>query len=223
MVHEGLAQHGMAIFAHDQYAGKGQRGKTWTAEADQNIAISLILDPTPLNPTQQFSMSACIAVATLKFLSKYIPSDLSIKWPNDLYWQDRKAGGILVESVIRGNNWNRAVAGIGINVNQVQFPSMPQNPVSLKQITGNDFVPAQLARELGEIVLELVEQLKENGWEEVLKKYRENLYRRNLRTRFRAGSRTFEGEVVDVTHEGKLIVGDEQFEWGELEWLQEQQ
>lgn len=218
-VHEGLALDHTAIFAHDQYAGKGQRGKTWTGEEQLNLALSVILHPSPLQPRQQFLLSASVATAGHRFLKKYLGEETSIKWPNDLYWQDRKAGGILIENVIQGNQWKWAVIGIGINVNQTSFSSTLANPVSMKQITGREFKPLALARELAEEILESFERLSSGGEEEILDTYRGHLYRKNKPTRFRKGTRVFEGTVKDVTTDGRLVVGEEMFEWGEIEWV----
>ena len=95
LIHEGLAQHGTAIFAYEQVAGKGQHGKVWISEKDANIILSMVLRPQPLLLTQQFMLSACMAVAVHDFFMKYAGEATKIKWPNDLYWQDRKAGGVL--------------------------------------------------------------------------------------------------------------------------------
>ncbi len=149
---QGMAQHGMAIFTHEQVAGKGQRGKTWNTEKGANIALSILINPQGLSINNQFYLSACAAVVVHEFFSKYAGDETKIKWPNDLYWQDRKAGGILIESVIRGSDlgvgsWPWAIIGIGININQTSFEGLP-NPVSLKQITGKNFEPLVLAKEL---------------------------------------------------------------------------
>src|SRR6185503_3644805 len=89
------AQHGMVIFSHEQTAGKGQRGRTWTSEKGANIALSILLNPFQLRVTAQFKLSICIATAVHQFFSKYSGVETKIKWPNDSYWRDRKAGGIL--------------------------------------------------------------------------------------------------------------------------------
>ncbi|HUM64961.1 MAG TPA: biotin--[acetyl-CoA-carboxylase] ligase, partial [Chitinophagaceae bacterium] len=141
-VRAGLAQHGTAFFAHEQLAGKGQRGKSWTAAPDSSLILSVVVDPHPLAIGQQFQLSACIALAGLALLRKYAGGNVAIKWPNDLYWRDRKAGGILIENIIgaktvetRSANedpsygeWQWAIVGIGINLNQEFFPEELKNP-----------------------------------------------------------------------------------------------
>src|SRR6188474_1138078 len=141
---QGEPQHGMAIFSHEQTAGKGQRGKNWASEKGSNIALSILLNPYPLSVPDQFKLSVCIAVSVWDLFSKYAGDETKIKWPNDLYWRDRKAGGILIENVIQSsppvsdlvgrqlsvadtkkpieNKWQWAVIGIGININQTNFP-----------------------------------------------------------------------------------------------------
>ncbi len=99
-LHAGLTQHGAAFFAHEQLAGKGQRGKMWTAPGGSSIIISVVINPKPLQITQQFQLSACIALSVCEFFRLYTGEAATIKWPNDLYWYDRKAGGILIENII---------------------------------------------------------------------------------------------------------------------------
>ena len=64
---QGEAQHGMAIFAHEQTAGKGQRGKSWASQPGANIALSILLNPFPLSIPDQFKMSVCVAVSVMEF------------------------------------------------------------------------------------------------------------------------------------------------------------
>lgn len=221
-----MAHHGMAIFAHHQEAGKGQRGKSWLDEPGNNIAMSIILKPVRLSLSHQFQLTACIANAVCHFYSKYAGDDTKIKWPNDLYWQDRKAGGILIESIISssGNNvskWDWAIAGIGININQVNFPAHLPNPVSLKQITGKNFDPVLLAKELVVQILSGFNQLYEKGFENVYSDYIEHLYKKNELVKFKKGNRVFEAMVKSVTPQGKLLLHhsiDEEFDFGEIEW-----
>ena len=147
---EGRAAHGTLFFAHEQWAGKGQRGRSWASTPGENIVLSAVLEPLALQPSQAFSLSVCVALACHDLFSRYAgPGSTSIKWPNDLYWNDRKAGGILIENHFQGDRWTLAIAGMGININQVEFPETARNPVSLRQITGRTFHAVELARELG--------------------------------------------------------------------------
>jgi BirA family biotin operon repressor/biotin-[acetyl-CoA-carboxylase] ligase len=218
-----LAGHGTAVFAQEQTAGKGQRGKSWTGEPGLNIALSVILDCSSLTITQQFPLSSMVALACHDFFSRYAGDETRIKWPNDLYWRDRKAGGILIENLIRGNKWQGSVAGIGININQTAFSDLLKNPVSLKQITGKTFPDTtMLARELCACLEKRWQQLKKGDQNGLLLAYNRQLYKRGQEVRLKTGSIAFQARVEEVTADGELRVSgglQDLFRFGELEWV----
>lgn len=162
-VHAGLAKHGDSWLALEQTAGKGQRGKTWQSDPGENIIFTAVLEPTFLPLDSQVLLSKAVALGCYDFFSHYAGDETRLKLPNDLYWRDRKAGGILIENVIKSHKWTHAVVGIGININQTSFsPDLP-NPVSLKQITGKTFDVLDLSRELGECLEKRYRQLEGNA------------------------------------------------------------
>ena len=233
-IRQGKAVHGSAWFAWEQTAGKGQMGRKWQSEKGANIALSVVLQPESIPITAQFQLSACVAVAAQQFLSRYTGDDTQIKWPNDLYWKDRKIGGILIESIIGGreqgienktqeNSWKWAVAGIGINVNQVLFPTDLPNPVSLKQITGQVYSAIDLAKELHESIMVLYEKLDTEGFGSIFSQYNNNLYKLNESARLKKGSRVFQTIIKGVSPGGQLITEtngiEENFSFGEISWL----
>ncbi|MEO5946568.1 MAG: biotin--[acetyl-CoA-carboxylase] ligase [Chitinophagaceae bacterium] len=222
-IHAGMAQTGMAVFSHEQIAGKGQRGKVWASQKDVNIALSIVISPQPLLVTQQFQLSACLAVALQQFFMQYAGNATKIKWPNDLYWQDRKAGGILIENIIgSGGNWVWAICGMGININQTTFSPHLPNPVSLKQITGKDFKIVQLAKDLCICLDEKFRDLKNLGFESIYNQYLLHLYKLNEKMKLKKDSRVFEATIRSVSPEGKLVVQhsiEEEFDFGEVEWV----
>ena len=218
----GMAHHGMAWFAHEQTAGKGQRGKSWKAQPGKNIALSLILEPPKIKPSAQFYFSAAIALACFEFFSNYAGDETKIKWPNDLYWRDRKAGGILIETVFHGKIWKYAVVGIGININQVEFDDSLKNPVSLKEITGKDLDTIELANELYALVMKKTAMLTPASYKETLKQYNHYLYRLNEKVKLKKGNMVFETTVKGVNNNGQLITVDTMeryFDFGEVAWV----
>lgn len=227
-IHAGLAQHGLAIFTHEQVAGKGQRGKKWSSFKGDNIALSVVIKPMSLAVAQQFQLSACAALAACIFFKKYAGDEVSIKWPNDLYWKDRKAGGILIESVVRtqekgGSSWEWAIIGIGININQTDFPPELPNPVSLKQITGKHNNTVDLAKKLCDQIDHCFQELMTNGFENnILAAYLSHFYKKDKKARLKKDNRVFEATIIGISPEGKLIVRhaiEEQFDLGEIQWL----
>ena len=229
-VHAGLAPHGAAFFAHEQSAGKGQRGRVWKSEKDSSILTSIVFDPHPLSLSNQFQLNACIALSTCQLLENLAGEDTKIKWPNDLYWQDRKAGGILIENIIGGitakgkpgTGWQWAIAGIGININQGKFPEGLANPVSLKQITRKDFDPVMLAKELYDQIDRNWKLLVKDGFENIYAGYLDRLYKKDSSVKFKKGSRVFEATIKKVSADGFLVVQhamEEEFRTGEVEWM----
>ena len=221
-VHAGLASNGMACFAHEQTGGKGQRGNNWVAEPRKNIALSVVLQPGQLKASQQFYLSATVALACFEFFSVYAGDETRIKWPNDIYWRDRKAGGILIENIFHGAAWRYAVVGMGFNINQVTFNEDLKNPISLKQITGTAPDPLALAKELYVLLMKRVEALHSTNFDKIIEQYNQHLYRRNEKVKLKKGNMVFETLVNGVNGNGQLITTDtseRQFDFGEVEWL----
>jgi BirA family biotin operon repressor/biotin-[acetyl-CoA-carboxylase] ligase len=239
-IHEGMAHHGTCFFAHEQTAGKGQMGKLWTAGNGSDILLSIVLQPSFLQSFQQFWLSAAVAVATHQFFYSHAGEETKIKWPNDLYWQNRKAGGILIENIIGpiasekfipasssasnhgSTKWKWAVAGIGININETKFPAHLLNPVSLKQVTGKDHDVPRLAKELCGSMDTIYKKLMIDGVDPILERYNEFLYKKNERVKLKQGSRVFETTIKAVSESGQLITQhaiEERFNFGEIEWL----
>ncbi|MBS1667921.1 MAG: biotin--[acetyl-CoA-carboxylase] ligase [Bacteroidetes bacterium] len=220
--HAGTACHGSVYFAHEQTAGKGQRGKKWLAAAGQNVMMSVLLNPLGLFVDQQFLLSASMALGCIDLLKKHLKNGLCIKWPNDLYISDRKAGGILIENIISGSSWKNAIVGIGININQTVFdPSLP-NPISLKLVTGKEFDVIALAKDLCACLERRYQQLMSGQYEILMADYNNNLYKRKQRVGLKQGGLVLETEITNVDMQGFLNCSDEKvrrFGFGEVQWL----
>ena len=220
-VHAGLARHGMAWFACEQTAGKGQRGNGWETEPGKNIALSLVLQPELTKITAGFHLGAIVALACHDLFSIYAGNETSIKWPNDLYWRDRKAGGILIETVYQGSTWKFAVVGIGININQTKFGEPLKHAVSLRQITGKEHDPAILGEELYDLLMKRVNAPGPASFENVLETYNRHLYGLNKTTRLKKDNAVFETVIKEVNHQGQLVTVDAVercFDFGEVVW-----
>jgi BirA family transcriptional regulator, biotin operon repressor / biotin---[acetyl-CoA-carboxylase] ligase len=218
-----VVKHGLVIFATEQTGGKGQMSKKWHSEKGMNITMSLIINPYPITLTEQFKLSICAALSVHEFFSLFAGDETKIKWPNDLYWRDRKAGGILIENMVQTTgNWQWAIIGIGLNINQTVFHSDLPNPVSLKQITGKDLEPVELAKDLCKIFENYFQLMVTGNFEKLFKQYQSILFKKDEKVKLKKGSRVFETTIKGVTQEGQLITQhsiEERFEFGEIEWL----
>ncbi len=123
---------GFTVYTFDQTAGRGQAGNSWESEAGKNLLFSRLIR-TDLPPQELFRITQYISLVIAEVLSQYT-NGIRIKWPNDIYWYDKKICGILIETGFAGNKIDYAVAGVGINVNQALFHSDAPNPISLCQI-----------------------------------------------------------------------------------------
>ena len=190
-----MAGHGAAFLAQKQWAGKGQMGKVWEAESGQNILLSVVLDPKKLvfngSELEPSIVSMLIAVGCFNFFITYAGDETRIKWPNDIYWRDRKAAGILIENSFRGPIWQWSVAGMGVNINQTEFGTGLQKAVSLKQMTGKTFQVPALAKELCSHIEAALQMVVDKGPSTLLELYNNALYKK--------------GEQVQLDIEGKKI------------------
>lgn len=220
-IHNGLAQHGSTWFALSQTAGKGQRGKRWNAAEGVNILQTVVIDASAFHLSNPFVLTMLVANACYGFFSKYAGDETSIKWPNDIYWRDRKAGGILIENVIRGTKWAWALVGTGININQTAFADLP-NPVSLKQITGKTYNSVELGMELCTHLDRHYNNYLKEGAAPVLETYNQHLYMKDRKVQMKKENIVFECTVDKVNMNGDLVVKGcswEHFTFGEVEWL----
>jgi BirA family biotin operon repressor/biotin-[acetyl-CoA-carboxylase] ligase len=244
-INEGLAKGGMAWFSNHQTAGKGQRGKVWESNPNENIALTMVFEPPQVFESQPFLFNALISLAVRSFLEKTIQfsqnsilsklnnqlEDLNhpdsnekvyIKWPNDLWIRDRKAGGILIENKYRGQLWQWTVVGVGINVNQTYFSENLKNAVSLKQITHEEYNSEQLAIQLHQVVSNFIYQIARNNTEQILSEYNQFLYKKGEKVRLKKESAVFETTIKSVDKQGSLITLDNierSFQFGEVEWI----
>jgi BirA family transcriptional regulator, biotin operon repressor / biotin---[acetyl-CoA-carboxylase] ligase len=192
-------------------------------DVGSNIMLSVVIEPTWLITGQQFQLSAAVALACVDMFADYAGEDTRIKWPNDLFWQNKKAGGILIENVVQGGDWKSSIVGIGINVNQTKFDDNLPNPVSLQQITGKEFDPVELAKELCVCLQERYEQLR-HGFDDVYDAFCNHLYGLDELIKFRKGNIVFDAYLRGVTTHGRLVVEktngmEESFANGEVSFV----
>lgn len=132
-------QEGSAVYTDFQTAGRGQIGNTWESEKGANLMFSVVIYPDFLPANAQFLISQIAALSVKEMLSRHVPEGITVKWPNDIYWHNKKICGMLIENDLSGREIYCSILGIGINLNQEVFRSDAPNPVSLTQITGRKY------------------------------------------------------------------------------------
>lgn len=208
------APHGTVVSARRQTAGRGQRGNSWESAPGENITMSVLLRPGGLHPSRQFVISQAVSLAITGVLRGYMPgSDVRVKWPNDIYVDDRKICGILIENVITSAAINHSVVGIGINVNQRRFFSDAPNPVSMAQLTDRSFDLGQLTREFCRAILEEVDtalaaELSGEGTDALAGRYFASLWRSDGFYPYRDNMRgeMIEARIAAVAPDGLLTL-----------------
>lgn len=212
-----------------QLSGRGQQGNAWESEAGKNVLFSTLLHPVFLPSRDQFLLSQVVSLAIVNLLEKYAPGEpFSIKWPNDIYWKERKICGILIEHNLQGETLLDSIVGIGLNVNQPEFPADLPNPCSLLQIIGSETNLDECLTRLMASLRRLYERLRGGdplvaaGLEE---QYHKALYRGDGGFYpFRDSEGPFRARILRVEKGGRLILvredGTEQgYLFKEIEFL----
>jgi BirA family biotin operon repressor/biotin-[acetyl-CoA-carboxylase] ligase len=200
-------QEGTIIHTNYQTAGRGQTGNTWESENGKNLLISIILYPFMIIPSDQFIISKIISLGICDFIRQHT-ANVSIKWPNDIYVNNDKIAGILIEASIIRNEIENIVAGIGLNINQKIFRSGAPNPVSLAMITGKKYDTEECLRNLASNLDRRYKQLLQEKRTEINNDYLINLYRKGEWSDYSDSNGLFEGRIVSVVPDGRLQIED---------------
>lgn len=200
---------GDVIYTDHQTAGKGQYGRSWYDEPGKNLALSMLLKPAHFSPDSPFLLNKLIVSAVHQSLSDYI-GNLTIKWPNDIFHQDRKLAGILVENAMRGNRWEQAIAGVGVNVNGDAYPHFDPPAISLGAVMGEEVDIHVLAND---VAVNLLNWYRNKSREVVEAYYNEHLYKKGVYTRFQSGQSWLAAAVQGVDANGWLVLMSSDGTW----------
>lgn len=196
------------VVADFQTSGRGQRGNSWESEPLKNLLFSFVLFPVFWEARCQFLISQIISLAIKEELSTYT-EDISIKWPNDIYWKEKKICGMLIENDLMGRNISQSIAGIGVNINQEIFHSSAPNPVSLVQITGKEHDLFEILKNIMLRIQSYYSLLKKGDTTSIACQYEKSLFRREGIHRYKDANGEFLARIVCVEPEGRLILEDE--------------
>lgn len=210
MLRQIALSEGSVIYSFDQQNGRGQRGNSWESEPNKNVALSLVLYPKFLRADEQFLLTKITSLAVADLMAELLDDFkesliVSIKWPNDIYVNEKKIAGILIENALRDGLIQNSVIGIGLNVNQIQFTST-NKATSLFILSGREFSLQEVVNRFCEFLEARYLQLKSTSIQNIDSAYLKRLYRINEWANYSAEETKFEGKIIGVSKIGKLQV-----------------
>lgn len=197
---------GTVILAERQFAGRGQSNNVWESEAGKNLTFSIYLKTSFVAVNQQFELNKAISLGIIDTLIPLIGEDCKIKWPNDIYYHDKKIGGILIENVIKGYQLKESIVGIGLNVNQINFGELGDKATSISKILHRDYELNKLLAEICHHIEGRYLQLKGKKSAILEKDYLKNFYRLKKPHYFLIDHQIIKGEIKGTTQNGKLLL-----------------
>ena len=213
---------GCVVVACRQTAGKGMGSNTWESEGGKNLTFSIAFDMCFLPAAMQFELSKAVPLGIIKALKETVPEkSFEIKWPNDIYCENHKVGGILINSTIKGTMIGTSIVGIGLNINQLNFQNWPTHPASLRNLTGKTYDLEPLLQSICQHLEEETERLKcccrKNDFSAINDDYLKHLFRyhtwadyetsEGLKRLFMEGIDEF-GRLLVSNGDGKISVFD---------------
>ena len=197
------------VSADEQPAGKGMGSNSWESEVGKNLTFSLALDMSFLSAERQFLLSEAVALGLIDALDALLPAEkLYIKWPNDIYYENHKLAGILINSTIKANMMDVSIIGIGLNVNQMQFQDWPTHPISLKQIAGKEYDLQSLLEQVSESIYNKVVILKTNSTA-IEQGYLKRLFRYRTWANYEVDGKVLRLLMTGIDTFGRLMLVDE--------------
>ena len=198
-------KEGSIVIADSQTAGRGQAGNFWESEQGKNLTFSIIIYPDFIPANRQFIISQTVALSIQKTLNEYT-NGITVKWPNDIYWKEKKICGILIENDLAGISILNSILGIGININQKTFRSNAPNPVSLSQITNVEYNLDEVLQRFRRHFYALYLSLVQGKTKEIRDEYLSVLYRREGFHDYRDNCGDFKAEIKDISLTGQLLL-----------------
>lgn len=197
----------LVLSAEYQTGGKGQRGNSWESERGKNLLFTISCRPTFLPARQQFLLSQAIALSVFDTFRRFVRR-FSIKWPNDIYWRDRKVGGILIENDLAGEYIAQSIIGVGLNINQTEFRSDAPNPASILQVCGMHCKRRHVLEHILKHFEAYYRLLQQGKMGVVREHYREALFRKSGFHTYRDEQGEFSARLHHVEDDGHLILED---------------
>ena len=208
-IQNGVAPKGDFVIRADfQTDGRGQRGNTWHSTNAMNLMFSYVYFPVKLEARHQFMLSQAAALSVAEYLKGKGVNDVSIKWPNDIYVGMKKICGMLIENTVSGHYIRYSIIGIGVNINQTQFPENLPNPTSLANNTGLQYNLDDEFSTIIEILRQKIYDISTANADALMQNYKSVMLGLDKTLIYRSGGKVFKGIIRDVDHHGMITVED---------------
>lgn len=212
---------GAVFITSDQTKGRGQRGNTWFSQPHKNLTLSIVLNPIFLGSDEHFYLNMISSLAVKMCAQHFVPeAQVKVKWPNDVWINERKIAGILIENTLKGSRISSSLIGIGLNVNQTHFTETKASSLSLA--SGTTFSLPLVFEKLMLAIEHYYLMLKAQKYDELKSEYLSHLLGFRVKRTFRA-EHVFTGEIMDVMKSGLLMIktqqGERSFDFKEIVWL----
>jgi BirA family biotin operon repressor/biotin-[acetyl-CoA-carboxylase] ligase len=195
------------VQAEYQHEGRGQMGTTWSSDKGKNLIFSVLINFKSFKVQDQFYLSMAISLAMVKVLNSTVKNSLLIKWPNDILAVNDKLAGILIENILGGNGIKKSIIGIGLNVNQLEFPKNIPNVTSLQQLTGHNYNTRELLNKSIEAIKFYVQFVEKKEFKLLKEQYLKYLYKFKIPAMFKDTSeQVFLGKIIDIAEDGRLKI-----------------
>jgi BirA family biotin operon repressor/biotin-[acetyl-CoA-carboxylase] ligase len=197
---------GLVIQAGHQTQGKGQMGNAWLVGANKNLTYSCIIYPSFISPTEQFYLNMAVSLSVAELLDEYI-GNAKIKWPNDIYINNKKIGGILIENSLMGNKIQSSIIGIGININQNSFEGLP-HATSLFMELGVEYPLTYMLQQWCALFEGYLALLKSRSFGSLTKLYLQRMWQHNKTVHYHKNNILHTGIIKGVNPLGQLLIDE---------------
>ena len=199
------------VTAEYQSLGRGLSKAEWVSDAGKNLLCSILIRFDELKIVDNFYLSSAISIGIYKALNRYDLPELSVKWPNDIMSGSCKLGGILIENSLKRDHIYQSIVGLGLNINQDNFPMDLPNAISMKQIKKIEFSRIEILKEIVDSIKETIHQLKTHKLDVLHKQYEKILFKNGEVQMFEdLNKKQFLGKIIGVSPNGMLKVENEE-------------
>ncbi|MAJ32537.1 MAG: biotin--[acetyl-CoA-carboxylase] ligase [Flavobacteriaceae bacterium] len=223
---ENHSEETVALLAFHQKNGKGQRGRFWHAEENKSLTFSMLYKSIEIPFAQIFQIHVCVTIALIDFLNEITKQEINfyVKWPNDIMAENKKCAGILIETKSSERTVIEMIIGVGVNLNNTEFPNQLKHAVSLKQISGEQYSIEDSFNSLIERIEKKIGTIPmRDNWNGLFEKYQQSLFKRKQQIKVTYKNKALEVELQGVDESGRLVLKDRELgiihaSYEELKW-----